>query len=95
MHVPAPGRRFARSPSQLASAPVRPGEGSRTILGELGLEHAEIEQPRAGGDVRLDLSDKWRDALADSDVGSWTAVAQGLDDLEDVSQLSGAFARKY
>ncbi len=41
------------------------------------------------------LSDKWRDALADSDVGSWIAVAQGLDDLEDVSQLSGAFARKY
>jgi phage gp46-like protein len=37
----------------------------------------------------------WRDALAHSDVGSRIAVAQGLDDLEDVRQLSGVFARKY
>ena len=36
--------RFARSASELASAPVRPGEDGRMILGELGLQQAEIEQ---------------------------------------------------
>lgn len=44
MHVPAPAPRFARSASELASAPVRPGEDGRMILGELGLQQAEIEQ---------------------------------------------------
>jgi alpha-methylacyl-CoA racemase len=53
MHVPAPAPRFARSPSKLASAPVRPGEDGRTILGELGLKQAEIEQLQAEGAVQL------------------------------------------
>jgi 2-methylcitrate dehydratase PrpD len=33
-----------------------------------------------GGATWPGLSGKWRDALADFDVGSWIAVAQGLDD---------------
>jgi hypothetical protein len=48
-----------------------------------------------GGATWPDLFDKWRDALADSDAGSWITVAQGLDDLEAVSQRSGAFAGKH
>jgi 2-methylcitrate dehydratase PrpD len=47
---------------------------------------------RRGGITWTDLSEKWRDALPDRDVERMLALARGLDELEDVSVLSDAFA---
>jgi 2-methylcitrate dehydratase PrpD len=47
---------------------------------------------RRGGATWADLSDKWHDALRECEVDRMLAVAQGLDDLDDVKHLSEAFA---
>jgi 2-methylcitrate dehydratase PrpD len=47
---------------------------------------------RRGGITWADLSDKWHDALRECEVDRMLAVAQGLDDLDDIKHLSEAFA---
>ena len=57
-----------------------------------------VDHPRGhslrGGVTWPDLSDKWHDALKDCQAGPWIALAERLDNLEDTSQLTEAFARK-
>ena len=46
---------------------------------------------RRGGVAWSDLSGKWHDGLPEYDVDRMLALAQRLEDLDDVNELSGAF----
>lgn len=73
------------------------GRGARvTIVTTEGARHSRrIDNPRGHslrGEVGwADLSEKWRGSLGDCDVETALAIAQGLDDLEDVNVLATAF----
>ncbi|EJJ29279.1 MmgE/PrpD family protein [Rhizobium sp. CF142] len=73
------------------------GRGAKVTIGLKTGERfsMRVDHPRGHsqrGDVTWDdLSEKWRDALPGCDVGAALAVAQGLDELDDVATLSRAF----
>ncbi|NTJ11830.1 MmgE/PrpD family protein [Rhizobium lusitanum] len=74
------------------------GRGAKVTIGlRSGQTFAmRVDHPRGHsqrGDISWDdLAEKWRDALPGCDVEAAMSVAQDLDDLEDVSLLSRAFA---
>lgn len=74
------------------------GRGARVTITTVsgGAVTLRIDNPR-GHSRRsepswADLGDKWRDSLPGCDVGKAMALAQGLDDLEDVALLTESFA---
>ena len=54
-----------------------------------------VDHPRGhclrGGVTWSELSEKWRDGLPQHDVERMLALAQGLDEIEDVNELADAF----
>jgi 2-methylcitrate dehydratase PrpD len=73
------------------------GRGSNvTITAANGLTVSRrVDYPRGhsrrGGVAWSDLSGKWHDLLPGHDVDRALALAQRLDDIDDVNELSGAF----
>jgi 2-methylcitrate dehydratase PrpD len=65
-----------------------------TTVGGLTVSR-RVDHPRGhslrGAVTWSDLSEKWHDALRECEVDRMLAVAQGLDDLDDVKDLSDAF----
>ncbi len=73
------------------------GRGSNvTIITANGLSVSRrVDYPRGhsrrGGVAWSDLSGKWHDLLPEYDVDRMLALAQRLEDIDDVNELSGAF----
>jgi 2-methylcitrate dehydratase PrpD len=74
------------------------GRGARVTITTAGgstFSH-RVDWPRGhsrrGGVTWADLSEKWHEGLPEYDVDRMLALAQGLDELDDVNELSNAFA---
>jgi alpha-methylacyl-CoA racemase len=48
---PSPAPRFSRTPATIAGPPAVPGQHTDAILGELGIDAAEINRLKAAGDI--------------------------------------------
>lgn len=79
----------AQAPNGRGAAVTITTTDGRTVTERL--DHPRGHSAR-GGVTWTDLSTKWHDAAEGHNVDSWTALARALDDLEDVTTLSEAFA---
>jgi len=64
-------------------------DGRADLLASRGPAAARSQSPRWCGLVHL--AEKWHGGLPEYDVDSMLALARGLDDVEDVKDLTDAF----